>query len=151
MLTSPEGSFTTGVLRYLDACPGVADPLSRIYVPFKPDGATTWFLALLDTGGHFCVLGPAVASILEEHLTGGLEHATLMTARGRIQGRLYRHRIDLLADDGDDLGVEATVLVSPDWQGPSVIGYTGMLDRIRFAVDPPANRFHFGPPALASR
>ena len=40
---------------------------------------------------------------------------------------------------------EATVLVSSDWQGPSIVGYTGMLDRIRFAVDPPANQFHFGP------
>lgn len=118
---------------------------SRIYVPFRPEGAKTWFLALLDTGGHFCVLGPAVASALDRHLIGGLEQATLITARGRIEGRLYRHRIELLADEGDDLGVEATVLVSPDWKGPSIIGDTGILDRIRFAVDPPANLLHFGP------
>ncbi len=145
MLTSHEGPFTSGVLRYSDACPGVEDPLSRIYVPIKPAGAMTWFLALLDTGGHFCVLAPAVASALEEHLAGGLEQATLMTSRGRIHGRLYRHQIDLIADGGDDLSIEATVLVSPDWLGPSIIGYTGMLDRIRFAVDPAANQFHFGP------
>ena len=145
MLSSSKGSFTTGVVRYSDSCPDVEDPLSRIYVPIRPEGAKAWFLALLDTGGHFCVLGSAVADALEKYLTGGLDQATLLTSRGRIQGRLYRHRIDLLADDGSDLGVEATVLVSPDWQGPSVIGYTGMLDRIRFAVDPPQNRFHFGP------
>ncbi len=145
MLISPEGAFTTGLLRYSDTCPGVEDPLARIYVPFKPDGANTWFLALLDTGGHFCVLARGVAGALQQHLTGGLEQATLMTSRGRIRGRLYRHRIDLIADDGNDLGVEATVLVSLDWNGPSIIGYTGMLDRIRFAVDPPANQFHFGP------
>ncbi len=145
MLTSREGPFTTGVLRYSDACPGVEDPLSRIYVPFRPDGAKAWFLALLDTGGHFCVFGPAVADALKDLLADGLEQATLMTSRGRIRGRLYRHQIDLIADDGDDLGVEATVLVSLEWQGPSIIGYTGMLDRIRFAVDPPANQFHFGP------
>ncbi|MCP4657636.1 MAG: hypothetical protein GY856_19695 [bacterium] len=45
-----------------------------------------------------------------------------MTARGRVRGELYRHGIKLIAKEGEDLGVEATVLVSRDWRGPSVIG-----------------------------
>ncbi len=57
---------------------------------------------------------------------------------------LQRHRIEFLADDGQDLEVEATFFIARDWPEPSVLGYTGVLDRIRFAIDPQANRFYFG-------
>jgi len=31
-----------------------------------------------------------------------------------------------------------------DWPGPNFIGYEGLLQRIRFAVDPETNLFYFG-------
>ncbi|HKI06536.1 MAG TPA: hypothetical protein VKK31_31460 [Thermoanaerobaculia bacterium] len=40
--------------------------------------------------------------------------------------------------------LDATVLVSQDWFGGSFIGYEGLLQRIRFAVDPETNLFYFG-------
>jgi hypothetical protein len=40
--------------------------------------------------------------------------------------------------------VDATIFVSPDWHGPNFIGYQGLLQRIRFAVDPETNLFYFG-------
>ncbi len=59
-------------------------------------------------------------------------------------GALYRVPVKLLADEGEPLQMEATVFLSPDWQGPNFIGYEGLLQRIRFAVDPQANQFYFG-------
>ena len=36
-----------------------------------------------------------------------------------------------------------TIFVSPDWpEGLSFLGYTGLLDSIRFAFDPPKNQTH---------
>lgn len=51
----------------------------------------------------------------------------------------------LRADEGESLRVEATIFLSPDWIGPNFIGYGGLLQRIRFAVDPESNLFYFGP------
>ena len=49
----------------------------------------------------------------------------------------------MLADIGESLDIEATLLISPDWLGPSFLGYLGALDRLRFAIDPQSSRFYF--------
>jgi hypothetical protein len=36
------------------------------------------------------------------------------------------------------------VLVSAEWLAPTFLGYMGLLERIRFAIDPQANQFYFG-------
>lgn len=69
---------------------------------------------------------------------------SLSTRLGVVRGALYRGVVTIPADEGDSLDVEATVFVSPDWQGPSFVGYQGLLQRIRFAVDPEMNLFYFG-------
>jgi hypothetical protein len=53
----------------------------------------------------------------------------------------------LIADDGDSLRIDATVFVSSDWprRAGTFLGYSGLLERIRFAVDPQKNDFFFGP------
>jgi hypothetical protein len=53
--------------------------------------------------------------------------------------------LTILADDGESLEVQATVFVSRDWPAGTFLGYSGFLERIRFAVDPQQNDFHFGP------
>ncbi len=63
---------------------------------------------------------------------------------GMIQGALYREMLRIPADEGEPLDVEASVFLSPDWRGPNFIGYQGLLQRIRFAVDPGENLFYFG-------
>ena len=50
----------------------------------------------------------------------------------------------LVADDGDSVDVDSTVFVSPEWRAGNFIGYAGLLERIRFAVDPGTNAFLFG-------
>jgi len=64
-----------------------------------------------------------------------------------IHGRLVRAELQLIAEVGESLAINATVFVSRDWQGPNFIGYGGFLERVRFAIDPgqDQNHFHFGP------
>lgn len=100
---------------------------------------------MVDTGGHFFIPSREVLAFLQDHLTHSFDTTSLRTAQGRLQGKLYRHRITLIAVAGEDLDIDATVFATDDWTGPSVLGYTGMLERIRFAVDPETNRFYFGP------
>ncbi len=69
----------------------------------------------------------------------------MSTRMGPVRGRLERTQIELVADEGDGLSIDATVFVSPDWSGDNFIGYSGFLERIRFGVDPSDNYFYFGP------
>jgi hypothetical protein len=73
------------------------------------------------------------------------EKVALSTRFGLLRGSLYRVPVRLPADEGDPLDLEATVFFSPEWRGPSFVGYEGLLQRIRFAVDPEENLFYFGP------
>ena len=113
-------------------------------MPFRLQGVAVRLMGLLDTGGHFCILSPEVVEMVGDVLSGSDEEVSLITSQGRLAGGLYRHSIELLAEDGENLDLDATVFVSPDWRGPSILGYTGVLDRVRFAVDPRENRFYFG-------
>jgi hypothetical protein len=62
----------------------------------------------------------------------------MWTRYGRLDGQLGRLGIRLVADPdwGVDLDVDATVLVLPSWPGPTVLGVSGFLDRVRIAIDP---------------
>ncbi len=146
ILLASEGAFAEGASTYVDAYPDWNDPHSRIYVRFRPEGvdANISFLALLDTGGHYCILNEDVAALVRERLVGSLGPLDLLTAHGLVRGDLYLLRIELVSDVGEDLDLETVVFVSADWRGPNYIGYTGVLDRLRFAVNPASNRFYFG-------
>ncbi|MCP4627568.1 MAG: hypothetical protein GY850_29240 [bacterium] len=67
-----------------------------------------------------------------------------------MEGSLHHVNITLLAEknSGDDLTIESTAFVSEEWEGPTVLGYRGFLERIRFALDPgliPGEQiFYFG-------
>lgn len=141
----PDYAFATGISTFADVYPGLNEPLPRIYVEFRPQGIglDISFPALLDTGGHYCILSQEAAEAAEGLLTTDLGRITLQTARGRIHGSLYLIRIEIFAEIGEDLDLEIVALVTSDWQGPSIIGYSGALDRFRFAVDPQNNRFFF--------
>ncbi len=137
--------FATGASAYFDARPELREPLPRIYVEFQPGGKDRSFVALLDTGGHYCILQPDVAASIQDQMVDRLAPAVLRTAHGTVSGELFLHRLTLLAQQGQPLDLDATVFVSDDWPGPNILGYTGALDRLRFAIDPGGNRFFFGP------
>ncbi len=130
---------------YSDGYPGLDEPLPRVYVKFQPSGTDTYHLALLDTGGHFCILSEEVAATVREKLIQGLGEVRLLTSQGRIRGELFKHDIELVADEGQNLVIEATVFVSSDWKRPSVLGYAGVVDRAQIALAPQNNGFYFGP------
>ena len=61
-----------------------------------------------------------------------------------LAGSLERIPLTLTASDGDSLTIDATWFVSEEWPGPTVIGWRGALERIRFAIDPSEESFYFG-------
>lgn len=65
------------------------------------------------------------------------------TRFGVIRGSLERLPLRLAATEGAELEIEATVFVSPDWPGPTVIGWRGGLERFRLALDPWEEWFFF--------
>ncbi len=108
------------------------------------------YLALLDTGAGWSVIGEEVLPLIEDQLGPPIRSLTMSTRLGRIFGELHRVSITLLTDPGQgvELTVESTSFISEEWEGPTVLGYRGFLERIRFALDPgviPGEQiFYFG-------
>ncbi len=145
-LLGADAPFASGAAAYWDALPQLEEKFPRIYVQFRPGGAgpESSFLALLDTGAHYCILNAHVASQIEDELTDCLGEMCLRTAHGSVRGSLYAHTIELIAEAGENLSIPSTLFISPEWRASSFLGYTGALERLRFALDPQVNRFYFG-------
>lgn len=77
-----------------------------------------------------------------------LERLTMLVRGMRLEGKIIRMSIKIVAFEGENLTVDATAFV-PDveeyWGNfPAFLGLTGFLERIRFAVDPNTDTFYFG-------
>ena len=105
-------------------------------------------LAMLDTGAQWTLIGRELIELLGDELGEGLDTITMSTRLGRFHGTLHRLPIRLLADRGTDITVDSTCVALKEWEGPNVLGFTGFLERLRFALDPAdmhtAARIHFG-------
>jgi hypothetical protein len=103
-------------------------------------------VALLDTGAEWSVLDGGIAASLRSELEDLEVDIDLCTRLGLVHGRLHRLTVELLADaaGGESLMVDATILVVPGWIGPVVLGMSGMLERVRLALDPEGPTFYFG-------
>ena len=95
-------------------------------------------VALCDTGADWSVVGGDTAELLEEYLGPQNELISMNTRFGLLEGYLRNLEIHLLADPGmgADVKVESTVLVIKEWPGPTVLGFHGFLEKLRFALDP---------------
>jgi hypothetical protein len=96
-------------------------------------------IALLDTGAEFSVAGRDVyQGFLDEnvYLDSPVGKRTINTRLGNFEGDLYRIDVAFTADWGEPLTVEGTFLFCEEWTGPTVLGFHGFLERIRFAIDP---------------
>jgi hypothetical protein len=96
-------------------------------------------IALLDTGSELSVVGYEVyQGFSDENLSldSPVGKRTISTRLGNFEGTLYRVDVSLKADWGEELTVEGTFLFCEQWQGPTVLGFHGFLERIRFAIDP---------------
>jgi hypothetical protein len=145
MLYCDGQPFTTSLAHYFDAAPGESET-AWIMLRILPEGCPEPVLAVLDPAAPWCILNWEVARVAGVSLEG--EPLRLRTWRGTVEGELHRLVITLLAEEGEPAPIEATVFVSEEWTGPghpNFLGYSGFLERIRWAVDPATNLFYFGP------
>lgn len=143
MLKLGDEDFTTGRTTFLDRLPADPEATSKIYVKVRPGDLPTTVLAQLDTGSPWSVLDPEIADAAG--LFGLPGEPKKLLGRGIIfDGHLIRVPILILADEGDSLEVDAVVFVSKDWPAGNFVGYAGLLESIRVALDPQANHFYFG-------
>jgi hypothetical protein len=142
-LKRQDGSpFASGASRYLDRDPGTIDVAgARVHVRVAIEGIQV--MALLDTGAAWSVVRPELAQELGLLDRDGAE-MTLSSRLGTHSGRLVRVNTELLADHGESIELESTMFVSAEWPGGNFLGYGGLLERVRFAIDPELNQFWFG-------
>ena len=96
-------------------------------------------IALLDTAAELSVAGIQVYQrFLEENASLGLPvgTTTINTRLGNFTGELYRVEVQLTAAWGEPLMVDGTFLFCEEWNGPTVLGFYGCLERLRLAIDP---------------
>lgn len=115
-----------------------------VMVPCRIAGPTRATPALFDPGSEWCVLSVPMAQRLELLDSPSDIIVSLHSRLGRIDGWLERLSVEFAAEEGTPLSVQATWFVSPDWPGPTVLGWSGCLERFRFALDPSESRFFFG-------
>lgn len=134
--------FTTGKARFSDHANSAADT-AEIYVRIGLQGFGAPVLAQLDTGATWSVLNSELAAELLL-LDGDGEPIRLATRHGVVDGRLEQVALTIVADDGSSFEVQAVVFVSREWRDHTFLGYRGLLERIRFALDPQDSEFYFG-------
>lgn len=98
----------------------------------------------MDTAAPWCIFSPSIGASLQQDFDPVSDDVLLSTRLGIFKGSLYRVPITFPALLGEALDLQATVFVSPNWPGGNFLGYQGLLQRIRFAVDPETNLFYFG-------
>ena len=146
MLRLAEELFTRGRSKFSDHAPGIWELTAKVYVRVQI-GHGRPLLAQLDTGAAWSVLDPAVARGLGSSLEW-LDPAIMATRFGPLSGRLAQAPVTFPAEEGEPLTMLGTFFVSEDWpSGLTFLGYSGLLDAMRFALDPQANDFYFGLPA----
>jgi hypothetical protein len=145
MLRLGEAGFTRGRSNYLDRRGEYPDSTAKIYVRLLIGARRLPIYAQVDTGAAWSILDPRAAQSLGILESDGLR-TRLDTRFGSMKGNLVRVPVLFLADAGEDYETEGTFFISPDWPpGCTFLGYSGMLDAIRFALDPQVNHFYFGP------
>jgi hypothetical protein len=152
-LAFPTGEpFARGVTGY-DYRPATAhETTPRLVLEVAIEGILAE--AVVDTGGVYLVCHPDIARRLSLTPAEALSGVQGILLRGTIvHGRLYRLTLTLLADQGEDVMIQTTAFVpepeeAEHWGDlPCLLGLYGCLERVRFAVDPRAELFYFGPAA----
>ncbi len=131
----PATPWATGWSRYwLEATR--ADRVLVVAARCRITGVGNVELALLDTGAQWSLIGGDLAELARPHASDIDAGPLYATRFGTFQTEMCRLEIELVADEGLDLIVDATVLIATDWTGPPVIGYRGLLERVRLGLDP---------------
>ena len=145
MLKLNGQDFTTGSAKFLDEGEEFPESTPKVYVRVEFPGLERLgrTFAQLDTGAAWSVLNRDVAEALGV-FDGIGELVRLQTAAGALHGRLERIPLILIADEGFSLTIQAMFFVSRQWHGGTFLGYAGLIDQLRIALDCPKNLFYFG-------
>lgn len=144
MLKLDGHDFTTGRTRFYDQNPtGDEEPTAKIYVPVRLGDVDAF--AQVDTGAAWSIMDGDTAQTIGV-VDDGMGWRSVRTLVGTLEGFLARVPVTLLAEEGESLVFESTFLVVPEnWPaGKIFLGYGGLLEHLRMALDPPANHFYFG-------
>ena len=128
----------------MDKDPSQPSPSAKIHVGVKFDD-NLFTLAILDTGADWSVVQTEIARALGLLERDG-EPKTMTSRLGTHHGKLVRVIAELVAEEGESVQLDSTVFVCEDWPAGTFVGYYGLLERVRFAVDPEENAFLFGAP-----
>jgi len=105
------------------------------------------YYALFDTGAEWAVIPQSIVDSNPDCFHS-LDISKKLSSRfGTNDGVLHQCYLRILVDFGEDIVVDATVLVIPDWKGPVVLGFKSLLNKIRWACDPTIDqqgRLYFG-------
>lgn len=120
---------------------------AKVYVRIRLGRLERPVIAQLDTGAAWSLISPDLAAAAGVAVQAG-DPATMSTRVGVSKGVLVNVPLVLLAEEGESLDTEGTFFVPSHWPADlAFLGYSGLLSKIRFAVDPEANDFYFGPSA----
>lgn len=145
MLRLLREPFTQGRSKFADHAPGFDELTAKVYIKVQ-FGLDRPLLAQLDTGAAWSVLDPAIARNLGSSVEW-LNPAVMGTRFGTMSGRLAQVPVTFPAEEGEPLTTVGTFFVSEHWPtGLTFLGYGGLLNAMRFALDPQANDFYFGLP-----
>jgi len=140
--------FASGCAAYEYRPAALDDTTPRIMIRVDIEGVVTG--AFLDTGSPYMILNPEIAEALHIDIRGGLSQNRLLFRGNWLAGYLHRVNVRFIAEEGENVTVEATVFIPDLLPGqeygnfPSVIGMNACLERLRFAVDPSQDTFYFG-------
>jgi hypothetical protein len=107
--------FATGMVRY-DYRPATQHEDSlRLVLQIEIDGVR--MPAVVDTGAPFVVCTPQFVKYLSVDPTISVQRKTMLIRGSWVTGYLYRLPITFLAEQGEDLYVDATVFApDPEWE-----------------------------------
>lgn len=144
MLYYQDGNlFATSYAFYQDSIEGRLSPKICVAVQF---GELAKTVAVVDTAAPYCVLSrEEVEAVDPTYKDSATEETSLHMIEGEPSGVLIRWPITLIAEDGPNLTIDGTIFVPDDHTPrPTFIGLDGILNRMRFAVEPQKNLFYFG-------
>ena len=147
MLRLDDQNFSSGRAGFQDTSSPHSGRSARVLVKVAVEGMDEPFLALLDTAAEYSVLDREIATEVGLASSEG-DRITLSHRGGSTPGKLVRTTMRMLADEGEDLVVEATVFVPDHNWAPTgyrnFIGYIGFLERVKLGLDPQENHVYFG-------
>lgn len=142
-LLTPDGQvFASGRARFFDAA-DTRGPTPKIFVKILAGEIPVPLLAQVDTGAAWSVLDVELAEALGFFRQPGPDVA-ISARSGVFRGQLVRCSLTLVADQGASFEVDSTLFSCREWRFGNFLGYSGFLERIRFAIDPFNNDFYFG-------